>query len=196
MLAHLEAHFVDILLQLAAMRQPVNKSTALNLINSLVETAQLQDYIIEWKKKHLLRNKLVSSNSNAGEEHGAYLGDKYWQNFLSRHEELKTKTAVRFDSNREDWCSYMIIEFMYDQVYSAMVKSGVALQLPEKVWLDKEGRIMQEESAAVGRQTQYVLTRLNMVFFVEEVGDNTSHKNDGNVAGEKFVMAAEQRALI
>ena len=53
MLAHLEAHFVDILLQLAMMRQPVNKSTALNLINSLVETAQLQDYIVEWKEKNL-----------------------------------------------------------------------------------------------------------------------------------------------
>ena len=98
--AHLEAHFVDILLQLAAMHQPVNKSTALKLINSLlVETAQLQDYIVEWKEKHLPQNKLVGSNSNAYEEHGAYLGDKYWQNFLSRHEELKTKTAVRFNSN-------------------------------------------------------------------------------------------------
>ena len=74
--------------------------------------------------------------------------------------------------------------------------SGVALRLPEKAWLDKEGRIMQEESAAVGCQTQYVLTRLNMVFFVDEVGDNTSQKNDGNIAGEKFIMAAEQCALI
>ena len=34
------------------------------------------------------------------------------------------------------------------------------------------------------------------MFFVDEVGDNTSQKNDGNVAGEKFIMAAEQCTLI
>ena len=79
MLAHLEAYFVDTLLQLTVMHQPVNKSTALNLINSLAETAQLHDYIVEWKEKHLPQNKLVSSNSIlACEEHGAYLGDTYW----------------------------------------------------------------------------------------------------------------------
>ncbi|MFN9978796.1 MAG: hypothetical protein ACK53Y_02720, partial [bacterium] len=49
----LEAHFLDLILELAAMRQPVTATDAINLINSMITTSNLSEDIIEWKKKHL-----------------------------------------------------------------------------------------------------------------------------------------------
>jgi hypothetical protein len=47
----LEAHFLDMTLELAAMRQPVTPTDALALINSMISTSNLSDVIIAWKKK-------------------------------------------------------------------------------------------------------------------------------------------------
>jgi hypothetical protein len=47
----IEAHFVDIILQLASMRQPLSATEALNLINSMVESSAVGEEVVEWKKK-------------------------------------------------------------------------------------------------------------------------------------------------
>jgi hypothetical protein len=49
----LEAHFLDIILQLAMMRQPLTAHGAISLINLLVETSHLRRDIMQWKAKHL-----------------------------------------------------------------------------------------------------------------------------------------------
>lgn len=48
----IEAHFLDVIIQLAAMRQPLTAFGALNLINPMISSSNLSDYIIEWKEKH------------------------------------------------------------------------------------------------------------------------------------------------
>ncbi len=118
----LEAHFLDIILQLAVMRQPLTPSGAIQLINSLVETSYFQREIIEWKAKHLA----LTEDDTTG-ENPAYLGKKYWQNFRKWHPEFKTKKAVKFDAKRGDWCTYNNFAAMHDGVYAAMVKSSIAI---------------------------------------------------------------------
>jgi hypothetical protein len=56
-LIFVEAHFLDIILNLAAMRQPLTASGALNLINSLISSRNLQDHVIEWKEKHGIKGE-------------------------------------------------------------------------------------------------------------------------------------------
>ena len=46
----IEAHFLDTILQLAAMGQPVTPSIAIEMINSMVASNKLQEQIVEWKK--------------------------------------------------------------------------------------------------------------------------------------------------
>jgi len=48
----IEAHFLDVILQLAAMRQPLTAIGALNVISSMISSSNLQDYVTEWKEKH------------------------------------------------------------------------------------------------------------------------------------------------
>ncbi len=54
----LEAHFLDMILKLAAMHQPVTLTDALALINSMISTSNISDAIIAWKKKKPARNLL------------------------------------------------------------------------------------------------------------------------------------------
>ncbi len=190
-LLRIKGHLVDMLLMLASMRQPVTALEALNLINSMVETSELKNDIIKWKEKHL-PDEIITTKD--GEK--TYLGKQYWRNFKKRHPELKTKKAVRFDSNREDWCTYENFETMYKLVYQNMVKSRVAIELEEEVMLKSDGAITQNPEEQVGRKTKFVLTRPEFVFFVDEVGCNTSQKNDGNVGGQKFLVQGNQQALI
>ena len=187
-----EAHFVDIILQLSAMRQPLTASGALTVINSLVETSNMQGEIMKWKANNLPDEK----DDEEGRTNQAYLGAAYWRNFKKRHPELKTKRAVRFDSKREDWCNYDNFKKMYDCVYAAMVNGRVAIQLEEEVMVRSDGTITSEEKEMVGRPTKFLLTRPEFVFFVDEVGCNTSQKSDGHNGGQKFLVKDTERALI
>jgi len=63
---------------------------------------------------------------------------------------------------------------MYNGVYSAMVRSNVAIQVPNKVFVTLDGKITENKQESVGRETNFLLTRPNYVFFVDEVGCNTS----------------------
>jgi hypothetical protein len=93
-----EVHLVDVILQLASMRQPLTATAALNLINSMVEKSKVEKEVIEWKNQNL--------PPCAEGQNTAYLGKSYWRNFKKRHPVLKTQRAVQFDSKREDWCTY------------------------------------------------------------------------------------------
>ena len=184
-LVAVEAHFLEVILELATMRQPVTASGALNIINSMIASSNLQEEVILWKKTHGIR----------GENEGK-LGNHYWVNFKKRHPEINSKKAVRFDSKRDDWCTYENFEKMYNGVYKAMVDARVAIELEEEVFVKVDGTITENEEESYGRKTKFLLTQPKYCLYVDEVGCNTSQKSDGNVGGQKFVVGANQRALI
>ena len=43
---------------------------------------------------------------------------------------------------------------------------------------------------------RYLLSHPEMVLFVDEVGDNTSQKKNGNIRGQKFIIDTNQHPLI
>jgi hypothetical protein len=76
---------------------------------------------------------------------------------------------------------------MYDVIYEKLAEKGLTEKWEEENMLDKEGNIVMDEEHMYGRPTKYNLTHpVNMVF-VDDVGDNTSHANDGNKTGTKYV---------
>ena len=85
---------------------------------------------------------------------------------------------------------------MYAGVYAAMVSSRVAIELEEEVMVRLDGSITSNKEEQAGRKTKYLLTRPEFVLFVDEVGCNTSQKNDGNNGGQKFIIQDGQRALL
>ncbi len=182
-----EAHFLEVILQLASMCQPLTAAGSINLINSMILSNNLQDEVAAWKKKY---------NISGDDDNTQRLGQKYWQNFKKRHPEINTKRAVRFDSKRDDWCTFENFEKMYNGVYSAIDRSNVAIQVPNKVFVTLDGKITENKQESIGRETNFLLTRPDYVFFIDEVGCNTSQKSDGNVGGQKFVVEKKKRGLI
>jgi hypothetical protein len=111
-----------------------------------------------------LKTGIVTDDSIIDKEQSdEYLiGKSWWTKFLKCHPGLKTKKAVRFDSQRDDWCSVENFEAMYKEVYESMVSSGVAVKFDKEKFLDAEGNIVHSEAEAFGRKTKDLLTRPNM----------------------------------
>jgi hypothetical protein len=82
-----------------------------------------------------------------------------WQNFIKRYPEISTKLAICFDAKRDDWCTLENFEKMYAGIYAAMVRSQVAIQLPEKVMVRLDGRITESSEEKYGRETNFLLTQ-------------------------------------
>jgi hypothetical protein len=62
---------------------------------------------------------------------------------------------------------------MYDKVYKRMELAGVAVKLPEPIWVNKQQEEVNEENAW-GRKVAHLITRPDYIVFVDEVGSNVS----------------------
>ena len=166
----------------------------LELTNSLVRGTAMEGEIKEWKKRHLPHQQSDDEDDNDS----MLLGQKDWNNFCSRHSnQLSAKRAVRFDSNRDDWCTVKNFELMYQKVYNSMVDCGVAIKWEDgEHWVNNENEPVELEKDAYGRKTAYSLMHPEKVLFVDEVGCNTSQKSDGNIGGEKFLVDPDSQARI
>ena len=92
-----------------------------------------------------------------GGDDGPLIGPKYWVNFLRCNRQLSTKHCILFDSQREAWATYENFAQMNDDVYRGMVKSGIAIELEEEVWVNKEGKLLaQNRKALEGKQNSYI----------------------------------------
>ncbi len=163
-----EAHLVDIILHYSRMRQPITPKVGLALANSMIKGTEIEQEMIEWRKKSL-PNSIVGKqdpNFQVAVHGDEILCNGWWRNFLKRNPSITSKKAVRFDSMREDWCSVKNFEVMYEEVYEAMVGSGVAVKLDEEVYVDAEGNVVDEQYG-YGRKTKYLLIIHNYIIYVD-----------------------------
>jgi hypothetical protein len=75
----LEPFFVETIMNLAAMRQPVTPTEALQFINSTIRSSGLEGKVKDWKVKHC---NLIMEDDNEP------VSKKYWAGFLMRHPPL------------------------------------------------------------------------------------------------------------
>jgi hypothetical protein len=64
---------------------------------------------------------------------------------------------------------------------------GVAVKLPEPIWVNKQQEEVDEENAW-GRKVTHLITRPEYIVFVDEVGSNVSQEGDGAIGGEKKIV--------
>jgi hypothetical protein len=125
------------------------------------------------------------------------LGSGYWNRFMRRHRHIiRSKRSVKFEAKRAEWCTYENFSEMYDHIYEAMVKHGIASKCNTKVKLDKAGDIVDFSDEAFAVPMQYLMQRPDKLIFVDEVGSNTCTTKDGHVGGEKFLCQADARPQI
>ncbi len=75
-----------------------------------------------------------------------------------------------------------------------MVHAGVAAKLPDKIFCNRDGHIVDEDNA-FGLPTEYVLTHPHMVVYVDKTGSNTNQKMDGHKGRDFFAVPDDQQEI-
>ena len=75
---------------------------------------------------------------------------------------------------------------MYNEVYSNLVASRLAVKHDDAVWRNAAGDVVPENES-LGCQSAYELIHPEWLVFVDEVGSNTSQTKDGRVGGQTYL---------
>jgi len=156
---------------------PLSVSQCKDLMNSMLEGTEHEAALIEWKT---VRNMY---NPDA-----PLVGDAWWQGYSERNPQISSQTCRKFAKNRAEAVLFEYFEKMYNQFDKGIVLSGNGTRLETPVHMDRSGRIVEDERDGYGRPVQVDVFRPENVFVMDECGDNTHGKDDGNRAGEKKVV--------
>ena len=125
------------------------------------------------KKQHCIAER---HEKNADASSSTLLGHSYWYRFMHQYgHKIKVKRGVKLNKNRDDWCTYLNFNTMYNNIYSLMAETGIAAKLDTAHYFNKSGQIVESEGEACGRKSKYMLVLPEKFFFVDEVSSNTSH---------------------
>ena len=118
-------------------------------------------------------------------------GVKYWRGFMKRNKHLiVSRRGQKYELDRHNWTTYKNFRNMYKHTYREMVEAGVAEQLPQPIWMDRNGKQVDEKDA-LGCMVTHKLCHPDRCFVGDEVGGNLSMKGDGHAAGRKLLTATE-----
>ena len=76
---------------------------------------------------------------------------------------------------------------MYHQVYKTMELAGVVQKLLNVQWQSEAGEPIQEK-ISTREKVEYWITHPDHILDVDEVGNSTCQKDDGNKGGEKYLV--------
>ena len=179
-LLKIEPAIVSIIVQMARMRQCLNPSKGLLLVNSLIRGTKIQEELIEWKK------------TNTPNCTGT-VGRGYWRKFMRRNKsKIVGKRGQKYELNRQNWTTYNNFVQMYKHIIDEMVDAGLAVELDEPVWMNRDGNICPEHEA-FGCKVHHKVIHPELCFCGDEVGGNISMKGDGHHGGE--LLLAEKGTI-
>ena len=147
------------------------------LMNALISGTVHKKRVIAWKRTHCSYN-----------EDSPLVGYKWFQNFRKRNPELWSQKARKYARNREDHCNFVAFSKMYDQCEEGLVASGNVVRYDRPVHYNQVGKIVNDETLAFGHPVTIKYLRPENVFFLDETGDNTHGKDDGNRGGQRKVV--------
>jgi hypothetical protein len=180
-LSELEPILVEYCMRLAKIGQPLTKDQLTSLAISMIEGTSIEAKVKAWKRKFSQFN-----------EYQELIGDGWYQGFLARNADVLYRVQARMkDINRVAWVTYANFEKMYEKVYQGMIDAKVAVRLPEPVWFNREGEIVDNEEDSFGLKSDIHIIHPEYIVFVDETGVNTNQKDDGNLGGERFIVPTD-----
>ena len=130
--------------------------------------------MVAWKTRFKLSGSDVSK-----------LGSKYWRNFKRRHDDiLYSGSGETQASTRKDWSTHLNFKKIYNLVYDRMKEARILEALDEPVWINCKGDIVMSAEEALVMKVTHRVKHPEYMLLVDEVGNNTNMKDDGEVKGE------------
>ena len=169
---------VAMLILLARIHESLSPSQYLILINKFIRGTDTKKKLIKFKKKH-----------SHGESGAVGLG--YWYRSKRRHaDKIGSKRGNKYKLDCDSWTTYVNFLQMYDFVYEEMEDNRVAVWLDNLEWQYCNGNICDQNNTA-GCRVTHNITQPERCIVMDEVGSNTSQKDDGKFGGKLLVYAKE-----
>ena len=134
-LQKIEPIIVNIIVQMARMRQCLTPSIGLLLVNSLISGTNIQRELVKWKQ------------TNTPNFTGT-LGRGYWVNFMKRNRnKIVGKRGQKYELSRQNWTTYNNFVQMYNHIIDELVDAKLAVKLDNPVWMNRSGEECDESEA-------------------------------------------------
>jgi hypothetical protein len=187
----IEKVIADVVVVMSKIRHPLCVHEIVAFANSLIEKSEYQEKVFEWKSR--MYHDLPS-------EKCMKLGYGWWRGFKQRFSDVvAVKRGEKFSSDRSEWSKYNYIKQMYDAIYENLVKARIAVTLPEPVFLNADGNIVDNPEGQLfddidnnhpnrplGLPCETKMIHPEYLLFFDETGCNTNQKKDGHYGGQKF----------
>ena len=122
------------------------------------------------------------------------LGYGWWKGFKARYPDIIATKLVIFDRKEDEWLSYGHMETMYNDIYKHMVEAGVARKVDNPVYFNVNNEMVDEDDPSrFPISTNYIVTKPELIIFMDETGKNTNMKKDARIGNEKHVTAKGKR---
>ncbi len=102
-----------------------------------------------------------------------------------------SKKAVKFDTKHAEWCTYLNMRDMNNEVYISLVTSGLAVKPETNSWRNETEKIKSKENAVGCNSAELELIHPDWLVFINKVGSNTPQTKDGNGEGEMYTCTKE-----
>lgn len=150
-------------------------SNGVRLINFMLSNTGVQENLMEWKRKYRHHETNIST-----------FGQGYWKSFMDRNKYLiASSKGKKYELNQANCQNFSQI---YGVIEQEMIASGVAVRLPEPMWMNAKGEHV-EEGNAFGFKVTLDITKPEICVVADEVGGNTSQKDDGKIECKRWLCS-------
>ena len=174
-----ERALVELCIQMGKIRQPLNVTEGIEVMNNLIEGTEVQQDLIAFQKSRKLGKEDF--------EHGK-VTKGWWVGFLKRHEhEIVTKRGEKFALNRAEWTTLPNISQMYDVIYDEFVDAKVAIPC-SPYFTDFDGNPTDDDLKKYSRAQNIKITKPGWILMAYESSFSTSQKKVGHVGGQRLIV--------
>jgi len=181
-LEEIEEVFVEFLVEMSTYNRPLSVNEGIDLVNSLIEGTKYEKAVRDFQEKFCAGT--MKEDTVKGK-----VGKGYWMKFMERHQNnICAKRCEKYAGNRTNWSTYSNFDQMYNACYSRMLLAGLAIPLPEPVYMNKLGKVVEKgDPSAYGLPVMNELIHPDWLLFMDEMGINMNQKEDGHNGGEKYM---------
>ena len=188
-LEDVEEAAVEIYNAVCLIGQPLTACEGLQLVNDLIDTEELRDFMISWKNTHGLAFQTMEQKGRVGKA--------FWRQLRRRNKHrMHTKRGRRFHVNRLRWSKRKHIEKMYTQIYKSYLDAGVARRLDKAENRNRDGVVVESDSERFGEPCDIEVLHPDHILFMDEVGCNTNQKEDKNIGGTTYCAPKGEDAYL
>jgi len=166
------------------MGQGVSQHNVINMANELIKERVLGAEVAAWKLRFNFATleKFKFDGIPVSEK----VGWGWLAGFQKRYKEITSAYVYNIKHYRDTWSTYANLFTMYTLIYSKFVKWGHAIEMVEEEWQDADGNEV-EESLALGNPVKYKLLYADLIFTMDETGDNANQSDDTATRAYKVI---------